>query len=304
MHLSFRQIDIFRVVAQLESYTRAAEKLHLTQPAVSMQVKQLEEDTGLALFERHGKRMRLTNSGKELLHYANQVLHSYSDMLSAIEDLRDLSSGHLVISVATTATYFITKLLADFTTQHEGITLTLDVTNRQQLLLQLENFEPDLVIMGEPPKGHNLSSERLMENPLVVIASPRHPLAGRQQIKLQEITNERFAVRERGSGTRNAIERHFMSHGVECNSTLEMRSNETIKHSAEAGLGLGIVSLHTIQLELEAGRLVVLNVESFPIRRHWHIVTRKGKRLTQVARLFRDFVKREAPRTPLLNFPT
>ncbi|QLQ31405.1 MAG: LysR family transcriptional regulator [Candidatus Thiothrix singaporensis] len=296
MHLSLRQIRIFEAVAQYQSYTRAAEKLHMTQPAVSMQIKQLEEDSGLALFERQGKRMCLTQTGHDLLHHASQVLQAYNDLLVAMEERKGVKGGHLIVSVATTANYFVTQLLAEFSRLHEGINVTLDVTNRHMLLDQLENHEPDMVIMGEPPKGYNLQSERLMENPLVMIAAPEHPFARQQtMLTLDEVLGERFIIREKGSGTRSAIERHIQNFNKTCGSTLEMRSNETIKHAVEAGLGLGIVSLHTIQPELESGRLATLNVEHFPIRRHWHIVMRKGKRLSPIAQEFKRFVMQEAP---------
>lgn len=295
MHLTLRQIRIFETVAQYESYTRAAEILHMTQPAVSMQIKQIEEDIGIELFERRGKRMCLSTVGKDLLQYTSRVLQSYNDMMVALDDIKEVHGGHLVVSVATTANYFVTQLLAEFSRQHDGINITLDVTNRNRLLEQLENYEPDLVIMGEPPKGYNLQSERLMDNPLVMIACPLHEFVG-QHKKLKDVLGERFIMREKGSGTRGAIERHLAQYKAVCSSTLEMRSNETIKHAVEAGLGLGIVSLHTIQPELDAGRLVVLDVEHFPIHRHWHIVIRKGKRLSPVARAFREFVMNEAPR--------
>lgn len=296
MHISLRQIRIFEAVGQAGSYTRAAEALHLSQPAISMQIKQLEKDTGITLFERRGRRMHLSSAGKELLRYASQVMHAYSDMLGTIDSMKAVSSGHLAVSVATTANYFATKLLAEFTAQHEGVTITLDVTNRQKLLDQLENHEPDLVIMGEPPRGYNLQSEQFMENPLVVIASPHHPLAGKSCLELPDVLGEQFIMREKGSGTRGAIEKHLSQYGVKQQTSLEMRSNETIKHAVEAGLGLGIVSAHTIQPEINSGRLVILNVESFPIQRHWHIVMRRGKKLSPVAKSFREFVCQEAPK--------
>ena len=297
MAYSLSQIRIFEVVAQCESYTRAAEKLYMTQPAVSMQIKQMEDESGLALFERQGKKMCLTLIGKEVLHYASRVLQAHNDMLGAMEELKGVKGGHLVVSVATTANYFVTQLLAEFSRQQQDINITLDVTNRHTLLDQLENHEPDMVIMGEPPKGHGLQSERLMENPLVVIAAPNHPLVGvERQLLLSDVLAERFIVREKGSGTRSAIERHLHKHNASCKNTLEMRSNETIKHAVEAGLGLGIVSLHTIQPELDSGRLVMLLVENFPILRHWHVVMRKGKRLSPIAREFKCFVMSEAPR--------
>lgn len=296
MHISLRQVRIFEAVARAGSYTRAAEALHLSQPAVSMQIKQLEENTGVVLFERKGRQMNLSNSGRELLQYSSQVLHAYNDMLGAIEGMRKVNSGHLVVSVATTANYFATKLLAEFTYLHEGVTISLDVTNRQKLLNQLENHEPDLVIMGEPPRGYNLQSERFMENPLVVIAAPTHSLAGRGWLELPDVLGEQFIMREKGSGTRGAIEKHLLQYGFKQKTSLEMSSNETIKHAVEAGLGLGIVSLHTIKPEVESGRLVILNVESFPIRRYWNIVMRRGKRLSPVAEAFRAFVRQEAPK--------
>ena len=297
MPYSLSQIRIFEAVAQYESYTRAAEKLFMTQPAVSMQIKSLEEDSGLALFERQGKKMCLTPIGKEVQQYASRVLQAHNDMLGAMKELKGVKGGHLIVSVATTANYFVTQLLAEFSRQHEGINITLDVTNRHTLLDQLENHEPDMVIMGEPPKGHGLQSERLMSNPLVVIAAPNHPLVSAERpLLLSDVLAERFIVREKGSGTRSAIERHFRKYDTSCSNTLEMRSNETIKHAVEAGLGLGIVSMHTIQPELDSGRLVVLDVENFPIRRHWHIVMRKGKRLSPIAREFKRFVMQEAPR--------
>lgn len=297
MPYSLSQIRIFEAVAKYESYTRAAETLNMTQPAVSMQIKQLEDDSGLALFERQGKKMCLTPIGKEMQHYASRVLQAHNDMLEAMKELKGTKGGHLIVSVATTANYFVTQLLAEFSRRHEGIHVTLDVTNRHMLLDQLENHEPDMVIMGEPPKGHGLQSERLMANPLVMIAPPNHPLTNvPPPISLADVMAERFIVREKDSGTRSAIERHVHKHGTSCKNMLEMRSNETIKHAVEAGLGLGIVSMHTIQPELDSGRLVMLDVEHFPIQRHWHIVMRKGKRLSPIAQEFKRFVMQEAPR--------
>lgn len=297
MAYSLSQLRVFEAVAQYESYTRAAEKLFMTQPAISMQIKQLEEDSGLALFERQGNKMMLTAIGKEVQHYAHRVLQAHNDLLGVMKELKGVKGGHLVISVATTANYFVTQLLAEFSRLHEGINITLDVTNRQALLDQLEHHEPDMVIMGEPPKGYGLQSERLMENPLVVIAAPHHSLLNHSTpIPLKVALAERFVIREKSSGTRSALERHLREHQVSFQQTLEMRSNESIKHAAEAGLGLGVVSLHTIQPELESGRLTILDVEHFPIQRYWHIVMRKGKRLSPIAQEFKRFVLKEAPR--------
>lgn len=293
-HISLRQIRIFDSVAQYQSHTRAAEKLHMTQPAVSMQMKQLEENLGIDLFERHGKSLNLSSAGQELREYSKQVIQSFNNMLEFAERIKGCESGHLVISVATTANHFTTRILSAFSKKYPDVTISLDVTNRKKILQQLENYEPDLVIMGEPPKGLGLKSERFMPNPLVIIAPPDHPLKDKKRLKVNDLKDEKFVVREQGSGTREAIERHFNDAGVCCTTTLEMSSNEAIKHSVSAGFGLGIVSQHTIELELKSNLLATLDVEGFPLQRHWHLVTRKGKAMSPVAEAFRTFLLKEA----------
>jgi len=293
LHISLRQIRIFDSVARYQSHTRAAEKMHMTQPAVSMQMKQLEQNLGISLFERHGKSLNLSSAGQDLRTYSKKVIHSFNNMLEFVDKIKGCESGHLVISVATTANHFTTRILSAFAKKHPDITISLDVTNRQKILQQLENYEPDLVIMGEPPKGLGLQSERFMPNPLVIIAPPDHPFAQRKNLKIKDLKNEKFVVREKGSGTREAIERHFDNSGVCCASTLEMSSNEAIKHSVSAGFGLGIVSLHTIELELNNKLLVTLDVEDFPLQRFWHLVTRTGKNMSPVAEAFRTFLLEE-----------
>ena len=293
-HITLRQIRIFDTVARFQSHTRAAEKLHMTQPAVSMQMKQLEENLGIEIFERHGKSLNLSTAGQELREYSKEILQSYSNMLEFVEKIKGCESGHLVISVATTANHFTTRILSAFSKKFPDVTISLDVTNRKKILEQLENYEPDLVIMGEPPKGFGLKSERFMPNPLVIIAQPDHPLKDQKGIKITDLENEKFVVREQGSGTREAIERNFLESGIVCDTTLEMSSNEAIKHSVSAGFGLGIVSLHTIELELNNNLLIMLDVEGFPLQRHWHLVTRKGKAMSPVAEAFRSFVLEEA----------
>lgn len=307
MHLTLRQLKVFESVARLLSYTRAAEELHLTQPAVSMQVRQLEEAVGLPLFERLGKRIHLTEAGQEMLHYSHNVNLQLREAEEVMEALKGIQRGHLRISVATTANYFATRLLAAFATKFEGTTFALDVTNRKSLLDHLSANETDLVIMGRPPGVLDLEAEAFMENPLVVIAPTDHPLAkgqrqnkrGMKTIPLSRIQEETFVVREMASGTRIAMERHFERQGIQLRTGMEMTSNEAIKQAVEAGLGLGIVSVHTLELELETNRLVVLNTEKFPILRHWYLVHSKGKRLPPIAAAFRDFLLGEESR-PLL----
>ncbi len=294
MHVTLRQLKIFEAVARHLNFTRAAEELHLSQPAVSMQIRQLEEGMGLALFEQIGRRTQLTEAGREMYHYARAVDDLLGEAEEVAETLRSGAGGRLRISVASTANAFATRLLAAFVRQHPGVRFALDVTNRETLLRELEENQTDLVIMGRPPEGLDLVTEAFMDNPLVVIAPPGHPMVRRSRIPLKDLEEEPFVVREPGSGTRIAMERAFRERGVSLNAGMEMSSNEAIKQAVEAGLGLGIVSIHTLALELEAGRLAVLDVESFPILRHWYVVHRRGKRLLPAARAFKEYVLERA----------
>lgn len=294
MNLTFRQLKVFESVARHLSYTRAAQELHLTQPAVSMQVRQLEESVGLPLFEVLGKQVYLTEAGREMYHYCRSIAAQLEEAKEVLEQLKGVSRGRLKISVASTANYFATRLLAAFVKRHQGVKFALDVTNRESLLRQLEANESDLVIMGKPPEELDLVAEPFMENPLVVIAAPDHPWVRRKRIPLEDLRDQAFVVREPGSGTRIAMERFFDQRGLHPGTGMEMSSNEAIKQAVEAGLGLGVVSIHTLKLELETRRLALLDVQDFPILRHWYVVYRRGKRLSSVAQAFRGFLLEEA----------
>ncbi len=296
MNVTLRQLKVFDAVARNKSYTRAAKELFLSQPAVSMQIKQLEENLGLPLFEQLGKKIFLTEAGREFYVYSHSISEQLEEADAVLEELKGVRRGRLVVAVASTANYFATRLLAAFSKRYGDITVSLDVTNRKSLLSQLEANQTDLVIMGRPPEEMDLVTESFMENPLVVIAPPDHPLARESNIPLGRLQQETFVVREQGSGTRIAMERFFSEQGVELTTGMEMSSNEAIKQAVEAGLGLGIVSIHTLELELETQRLAVLDAESFPIMRHWYVVYRRGKRLSPVAQAFRNFVLTEAER--------
>ncbi len=294
LNITFRQLKVFESAARHLSYTRAAEELHLSQPGVSMQIKQLEDTVGLPLFEQIGKKMHLTTAGREVYAYSTSIGHMLDEVEVVLDELKGLQSGRLSISVATTASHFATRLLAAFSQRYKDITISLDITNRASLREQLEANQPDLVIMGQPPEGVEVEADAFMDNPLVMIAPAEHVLSGRKDIPMSEIENESFVVRESGSGTRGAIERFFAAHDVNFHSGIEMTSNEAIKQAVEAGLGLGIVSIHTLELELETQRLQVLDVKGFPIERHWYILQRKGKRLSPAAQAFKTFVLEQA----------
>ncbi len=294
MHLTLRQLKVFETVAQHLSFTRAAEAMHLTQPAVSMQVKQLEENAGLALFEQVGRKIYLTEAGEEMSHYSHIITQQLSELDDVLEELKGNKRGRLNIAVASTANYFVTRLIGAFSERVEHLTVNLDVTNRKGLIRDLERNEVDLVIMGQPPDHIELVAERFMENPLVVIAASDNPLAGRENIPLAALQGETFVMREAASGTRAAMERFFTEQGVHLNAGMEMRSNEAVQQAVQAGLGLGIVSIHTLELELETNRLVILDVESFPIMRQWYIVHLEGKRLSPVVQGFKEFIINES----------
>ncbi len=294
MHLTLRQIEVFNAVARHRNYTRAAEELHLSQPAVSMQIRQLEESIGLPLFEQVGKKIHLTEGGRQMFSYGRSIANLLDQAEEVFEALKGVERGTLTISVASTASHFATRLLAEFSKQRAGITISLDVTNRESLRRQLENNEPDLVIMGQPPRSVDVEATPFTENPLVMIAPVGHPLATQKNIPLAHFANENFVVRELGSGTRGATQHFFDDHNVRFNKVIEMTSNEAIRQAVEAGLGLGVVSIHTLELELETGRLAILDVQDFPIMRHWYLIQRKGKRLSPAAQAFRAFVLEQA----------
>ncbi len=292
-NFTLRQLQLFEAVARNSSFTRASEELHLTQPAVSTQLKQLEEDVGMPLFEHLGKKISLTEAGREMYDFSRTIAQQFTDIRTVLEGMKGLQRGNLVISVTSTAKYFAPYLLASFCKKHTGITLSLNVTNRETILKELSDNIPDMAIMGSPPKGMPLVSSSFMSNPLVVIAPPDHPLAQRSQIPLQRLLEERFIVREKGSGTRNALEHFLVERGETIASTMEMSRNEAIKHAVMAGLGVSIVSVHTLEMELKLGRLVLLNVEGFPIVKEWYVVHREGKRFSAAAQAFKEFVLAE-----------
>jgi DNA-binding transcriptional LysR family regulator len=294
VHLTLRQLKVFEAVARHLNYTRAAEELHLTQPAVSMQVRQLEESLGVACFEQLGKRIHLTEAGQELLGYARSITQQLDELEGVLSRMKGLSGGRLRISVATTANYFIPTLLGSFSRRYPDVTVSLDVTNRETLLRQLSENTVDLVVMGQPPAEADVTAQAFMDNPLVVVAPPDHPLAKQKKIPLARIQEETFLVRESGSGTRIAMERFFSERGMRLKTGMEVGSNEAIKQSVQAGLGLGLLSRATIEQELTLKRLVVLDVADLPIMRHWYVVHRKGKRLSAAAEAFKQFLLKES----------
>lgn len=301
MHITLRQFQVFEAAARLGGYTRAAETLHLSQPAVSMQIRQLEEQVGMPLFDQISKKIHLTDAGRALYQHAQNILAQVHEAQLELEEMRGVRRGQLNITVASTANYFAPQLLAAFCQRYPEIKISLDVSNREHILALLNEAEKDLAIMGRPPDAADLIAHPFMHNPLVVIAAPNHPLAGARNIPLERLAQESFISREAGSGTRIAAERFFDAAGTRLTTAMEMSSNEAIKQAVQAGLGLGIVSVHTLEMEFKLGRLTVLNVQGFPILREWYVVHREGKRFSAAAQAFKEFVLTEGEK--LITIP-
>jgi DNA-binding transcriptional LysR family regulator len=294
MHLTLRQLQCFSAVAQNLSFTRAADQLHLTQPAVSMQVRQLEQQTGIALTEQIGKKIYLTEAGEEVFRYARSILQQVDEMDDVLNKMKGLSGGHLRIAAISSANYFAPRLLGVFHQRFPDVTVSMDVTRQERVLGHVADNEVDMAIMGQPPTGMKVDAIPFMENPLVIIASPDHRLAKTKSISLRQMEKETFLVREPGSGTRGAMMRFFKSNKTKLTTGMEMGSLEGIKQGVQAELGLGLVPKGSIEIELELNKLVVLNVKGMPIQRHWHVVINQGKRLSAAADAFRHLLADEA----------
>jgi DNA-binding transcriptional LysR family regulator len=297
-----RQLQVLVEVAQQSSFTRAAERLRLTQPAVSMQMKALERRAGLPLAERVGRTIALTDAGREMLRHARAVLRSLQDAEDALAALRGLRSGRVFIAAVSTAKYFAPKLLSLFSRQHPEVELKLAVNNRDAVIQKLMENDLDLALMGTPPTHLEATAFRFAKHPLVIIAAPDHPLAGLKRVPVKALEDETFLVREPGSGTRAAMERFFAANRIRPAATMEISSNETIKQAVMAGMGLSFVSQHAIGMEISLGALAILNVEGLPILREWNLVHRAEKRLSPAALAFKKFVLREG-RAFLADWP-
>jgi DNA-binding transcriptional LysR family regulator len=287
---TLRQLQILDSAARTLSFSRTAREVHLTQPAVSMQVKQLEHVAGVPLFERMGRRLSLTEAGETLARHAREALRALEDAEDALAALRGLSAGRVRVAVTSTAKYFAPKLIALFARRHPGVRLALSVSNRDAVVAALEANEVDLAVMGRAPEGLDAIASSFAEHPLVVVAPPDHPLARRRGVPLSALDGETFLVREPGSGTRAAMEQFFAEHRIAPRIGMELSSNETIKQAVMAGMGLGFISRHTVGLEVAAGELAIVPAHGLPVLRTWNVVHLRAKRLSPAAEAFRAFV--------------
>lgn len=294
-HATLRQLKVFEAVARLLSFSRAAEELHLTQPAVSTQVRKLEEHAGNVLFEQFGKKIYLTPAGTELLQISRAIIQQFEAAENAMMQFKGVSGGKLNVGVISAGDYFFPRLLVEFASRHQGVTLNFTVHNRAQLLTHIAENLTDLAIMVRPPTDLDTVNQPFAPHPYVIVAAPGHPLVGVKKIPLQRLMREPFVVREKASDTWHSMEDGFGGDLSGINIAMEIRSTETIKQAVIAGMGVSFVSAHTVSQELRAGSLCVLDVEGFPLMLNWYVVHRRSKRLPPVAQAFKDFLLSDGP---------
>ena len=290
-HGTLPQLSVFEAVARLGNFTRAAEELYMAQPTVSVQIKKLTETVGLPLFEQVGNQVHVTESGRELQSACREIFQALAKVEDRFSSIRGLESGRLQIAVSTTGKYFAPRMLAAFVQQHPGIDVSLQIHNRQTLLERIANNIDDLYLFADPPGNVEVVAQRILPNPMVVFARSDHALAKQKHIPFERLAQEPFLTRELGSGTRTAAEGIFARHGLKPHVKMELSTNEAIKEAILAGLGVSIMSRYTLGLEGEQDQLVILDVEDFPLERHWYFVYPIGKQLPVAAQAFMDFTR-------------
>lgn len=291
MNISFRQLRVFIEVARQGNMSRAAEVLHLTPPAISMQIRDLEAQVGLVLFDRDGRTTTLSTAGEYFHVHARRMLAALRDADAAMSRFKTLEGGRLTIGMVSTAKYFVPQLLARFHQEHPGVEVRLQVlANREALIELMQDGDVDLLVMGRPPRELATRSEAFGPHPMVIVGPPEHPLQGTGRLPLSALASCSFIVREPGSGSRETMQQLFDAQRFSARIAMEMSSNEAIKQAVMAGLGLSFLSLHTLGLELRSGLLRCLPVEGTPVMRAWHVVHMQSKVLSPAAEAFRYFL--------------
>ena len=293
---TLRQLRVFESAARHLSLTRAAEELHLTPPAVSIQVRQLEGHAHAELFERAGRGLKLTQAGAEVLARAREILGQIQAAEEAIEGLATLEGGLLDVAVINAGDYFFPWLIAAFRERHPRIRVRLSVGNRDELLERLAAHEVDLAVMSHPPADPRFAARPFAPHPHVIVAAPGHALVGKRAIALERVAREPLITREPGSATRLAMEQAFHEAGVVPRVEMEIASNETVKQAVAAGFGLGFLSAHAVHQELLLGRLAVLAVKGFPVMRQWYVVHLRERRLPPITEAFERFLVEDGAR--------
>ena len=293
MNATFRQLHLFLALADRGSVTAAAEACHVTQPTVSMQLRELTNAVGLPLYEQIGKRLYLTAAGEALAETARTMLDEWLAFEQAIDAMKGLERGRLRVALVSTAKYFVPRLLGSFCTEHPNIEIALEVLNRDGVVARLRENRDDLYIMSMPPENLDLEQHAFLDNPLVLIAPEGHRMAGRH-LELADLSAERFILRERGSGTRLACDAHFARHAFVPAVRLELGSNEAIKQAVAGGLGLTVISRHALPARPADNQLTILNVSGFPLQSRWFTLYPRGKKLSPIAAVFLEHLERTA----------
>jgi DNA-binding transcriptional LysR family regulator len=288
MNITFRQLRLFLALAETGSVSGAAKANHVTQPTASMQLKDITEAVGVPLYEVISKRVHLTQAGQELARTARAISGQWESFIQTVDGIKGLTRGKLNVAVVSTAKYFIPRLLGDFCNHYPDIDISLEILNRDGVVSRLRNNMDDLYVMTMPPQDMDLHCRAFLPNPLVIIANIQHPLAKRSKVTLKELNNERFILRERGSGTRMAVDAHFKRHEFNPNLRLELGSNEAIKEAVAGGLGIAVLSEHTLHPHLVTSSVAILPVENFPLESNWQIVHQRGKQLSPIASVFQQ----------------
>ncbi|HSC65721.1 MAG TPA: LysR family transcriptional regulator [Caldimonas sp.] len=298
MHATFRQLRLLVALADTGSITGAARACHVTQPTVSMQLRDLADSVGLPLHEQLGRRLRLTAAGEALVATARRMVGEWTAFEQEIAAMKGLTRGRLSVAVVSTAKYFVPGLLGAFCERHPDVDIALEVLNRDAVVARLREHRDDLYIMSMPPASPDLEKRMFMANPLVVIAPAGHRLARRRSMPPAALADERFILREPGSGTRMACDAHFAAIGLQPRVRLELGSNEAIKQSVAAGLGLAVLSRHALAPRPEDEGLVELAVRGFPVHSNWYILHPRAKRLSPIAAAFLAHVGAAVARAP------
>jgi LysR family transcriptional regulator, low CO2-responsive transcriptional regulator len=304
LNVSIRQLRIFVAVAKHGSFARAAEEMHISPPAVSMQISDLETSVGLPLFDRVGRTASLTMTGEYFLVHARRILGSLREAEDTIARFRGLKGGTLRIGMVSTSKYFVPRLLARFRTEHPAVELRLSVGNRESLVESLTRSDVDLAIMGRPPRELATRAEPFAAHPYVIVSSPTHPLAQLEHVRAAALASQPFIVREPTSGTRASMAQYFRDHQIEPFALMEMPSNETIKQAVIADMGIAFLSLHTLGLELQFGLLKILPVEDLPLMRRWFVIHPQAKTLSPAAESFRYFILEQGEKLLAAQFGT
>lgn len=294
-HLTLRQLQVFEAIVRLGSFTRAAEELFLTQPTVSMQIKKLADTIGMPLLEQVGRRTRPTEVGEELYRASKGMFDTLANLESAIANYKGLRRGRLRLGAITTAKYFAPEILGGFCNEYPGIDVSLKVTNRDRILERMFAGDDDLYVVGQLPDDVGLVPIPFAPNPLVVVASKHHPLTRERDIPLERLAQELFILREPGSGIRDATMKLFSQHHLQPKVRMELGSNEAIKHAVVGGLGISVLSLHTLTLEGATGPVDILDVQGFPIQRQWFLAYSKERELSVIAQTFLDYAQKKGP---------